>query len=32
MTKLYELQFFLGCDVKELVERMLMIDRFMIDE
>ena len=32
MTKLYELQFFRGCDARELVGRMLMLDRFKINQ
>ena len=32
MTKLYELQLFLGYDVEELVGKMLMIDRFKINQ
>ena len=28
MTKLYEQQLFLGCDARELVARMLIIDKF----
>ena len=32
MTKLYELQFFLGYIAKELVGKMLIIDRFKINQ
>ena len=32
MIELYELQFFLGCDVGELVGKMLMINRFKINQ
>ena len=32
MTRLYELQFFLDCDVGELVGKMFKIDRFKINE
>ena len=32
MTKLYELQFFPSCDVGELVGKMLMLDRFKINQ
>ena len=32
MTKLYELQFFSGCHTRELKGRMLMINRFKINQ
>ena len=32
MTKVYELEHFLGCDVGKLVSKMLMIDRFKINQ
>ena len=32
MTKLYELQFFSSCDPRELVGKMLIIDRFKINQ
>ena len=32
MIELNELQFSLGCDVRELVDRMLTIDRFKINQ
>ena len=32
MIELYELQFFLSCNARELVGRMLMIDRFKINQ
>ena len=32
MTKLYKLQFFLSCDARELVGRMVMLDRFNINQ
>ena len=32
MIGLYELQCFLGCDARELVGKMLMIDRFKINQ
>ena len=32
MIELYELEIFLGCDVGELESKMLMIDRFKINQ
>ena len=32
MTELYELQFFLSCDAGEVVGRMLLMDRFKINQ